>query len=215
MPSAGLETGEWGKRFWLISSWSSKKTQLENKKINASVVSDPSERKRGVERVFSNEMIHGDRLDASAASSSASQTQLRSFVILWWVPGKQMCWNACIINVRDTHYRLQTGCIQGEVGRHRWGLLMWFLLCSRTLVYFVKLICLFSIDPWPSSDALRGRLMCVCVWKSYRRYKILEWFLKSIIIKVKQRSEREEIAGRFSFSTHQEHGIFDPYKIAD
>ena len=50
------------------------------------------------------------------------------------------------------------------MGCHRYRLLMWFLLCSRTLVYFVMLVCLASIDPWPSSDALQVRRISLSVY---------------------------------------------------
>lgn len=62
-----------------------------------------------------------------------------------------------VLSVLQSHG--ESGRIQREVGRHRWLLLVRFLLCSRTLVYFVMLICLTSVDPGPSSDALWGGLM--------------------------------------------------------
>lgn len=58
----------------------------------------------------------------------------------------------------------QNDCVHREVGCRHYRLLMWFLLCSRTLVYFVMLMCLASIDPWPSSDALRVSRISLCVY---------------------------------------------------
>lgn len=58
----------------------------------------------------------------------------------------------------------QNECVHREVGCRRYRLLMWVLLCSRTLVYFVMLICLASIDPRPSSDAPWVRRISLCVY---------------------------------------------------
>lgn len=149
-------------RFWLASSRSDKKTRPEKTtKIDTSVVSDLSSWDNAVPGI-------------QKQDDSWRQVGCSSCIFLSITNRIQILLDECRKTnllehiyyqyCRDAASDSQNGCIQRQVGRQHWELLMRFLLCTRTFIYFVMLISLASIDPWPSSDALWGRLcVCVCV----------------------------------------------------
>lgn len=97
--------------------------------------------------MFSQKMIYGDGSNPPAASKMG----IKLFLILLEVRLTDLlkCMHSQLYSdILSTWVRMAA--LRGAACHH-WGLLMRFLPCSRTPVYFVIFICLASINPWPCS----------------------------------------------------------------
>ena len=165
VPSTGLEAKEWGRGSGLLGAGQARKHSWKKKNQDRYICSEWSVKYRenakpGIEK--EDDSWRQARRSSCIFLSIPNTIQILLDSLM--SVGKQtLLEHAYYQYYKDTFAASQNGCIHRGVGRQHWGLLMWFLLRSRTLVYFVMLICLASIDPWPSSDALWCRLMCLCV----------------------------------------------------